>query len=1570
MVPATIDPPEEGANHPQDHLVPQEHKQRNGASSSPMQHTVALPDTSCLHRVGPFAKPFLAVVMDPRAAGPHTFVALRALFRLLSNNAFQGFPISLEPLMKGVLQCRFEQTDAGADEAVEMAIADLLTLLVSLDSFASETLMDAFNTVFVTRNTFVHSPALCYHFEVVLTTLVQSVFKQRNSAAKLILEFLVNQLLHTPLSNGHSLDEAAREAQMAHDATRVLCLKLTRCCLSDWENVDTNHDNELIKIVQDDLCLSLLMTGQAIWSYAPGLVSMDVLSEVCATISALWNTDAFRNLLVDQFQTIFTGFYQRAVMLLRQRQNPVDSTTFNENLIFDAEVEVILESLVDLLCIQEQEAPYSASTLETLFMNYDCNLVKSDVAEHLVVELAKCCGAIVSDDGEAALDVCDIVDKGRPVPPHLKELCAEALLGCLRALFRTATPLNNPFQDAPPDLDLAAPMEQTDGKLPTVNMDALSNVSHRTIKSRKRQFRKAAKLFNESASKGVDLLVKLGLIQESPLDVASFLRHGVVFGLDKAAVGQYLGELGKAPSAGKSPPCWERDWFHKEVLTEYCSLFRFENQSLLEGLRMFLACFRLPGEGQQIDRIVQAFADSCGRKCDEATKLQLFSSDPKRASDTAFLLAYSIIMLNTDQHNPHIREDKKMSIDAFVRNNSDYGKDITEKGKELPRDFLEFIYESIREEQIRTEGEGAQGHMTVERWKDVLRGSTVTMSNEVPENDYADLKELVVETIWMPIVSAVGAFWAVIRPKRHLGLSTADPNQSGMLGAQGARLGMDIALEILTGVRKSGRTDIFRHAFSTICGYSGLLGPYSTDAVQRMSSFVHSVEAQSAVIVCISVANEATDDLGVEGWMLIWAMIFELRDLGLLRGVNAGSHLSILVESDADLLDDGSRREWNLKLSKGSFDVTKNSETPRSFFGAMGRALFGSEITPEKPREPSFTDEPMYSIHGKDELLLWDEVAVSDDEESMGESSDDEGCTIPRFSSMGSRFESQLIQEDILLRRQEDTPVTGLERVEENGSYHISPRARVRRRLRRTCDLSGLINESRFMEINGTITLIDALSRVIKVARTDTERPRRFEDYTLSPASEALAEVLLCEISMKNKDRLSSLWSSVLKDHYSQRLNALSQARNKQRGIAFVEPGVEKCVTGLLRLSSCASQKEEMADEVITSLCSLVAENTQREIEELDKHVGEGILRICSNVNGLPVLTEQGWRGLLRLVAWCAARTGRGTVQWSGGENRSSGLADDDPGLKAYKSLHILVNIEENRLSSSIATTIEELIMATERSGCSKLCLAALDLLDSLQSGLASHLRSSGGGCDENMDGEAVASWEVVMQVIAKTARESKNPVSNIIYINPPRFYWHADNSPLMSQVVRLHALSILTDAFLDKKGSSISLQALSTVLPNVCIRFAAERLSWILSEEGLVDISTEDIMIESEQCIGLIFRPFLHHSKRLACYPDNSHLTLVWSAVLAAMESVLQSDAEVAVAGGESSTLVQDLRAPLKELACEHLRNAIMVLHAVGALKGDSDISGEMSSLTWASVSRMSFCTGYISEWKDSTSS
>ena len=80
-------------------------------------------------------------------------------------------------------------------------------------------------------------------------------------------------------------------------------------------------------------------------------------------------------------------------------------------------------------------------------------------------------------------------------------------------------------------------------------------------------------------------------------------------------------------------------------------------------MRELLETFRLPGEAQPIARITETFAEhffSCNPR--EYTTLSRIRKAILRTSlaeiatqDAVYVLAYSVIMLNTDLHNPQNR---------------------------------------------------------------------------------------------------------------------------------------------------------------------------------------------------------------------------------------------------------------------------------------------------------------------------------------------------------------------------------------------------------------------------------------------------------------------------------------------------------------------------------------------------------------------------------------------------------------------------------------------------------------------------------------------------------------------------------------------------------------------------------------------------------------------------------------------------------------------------------------------------------------------------------------------------
>ncbi|KAI9188805.1 hypothetical protein H9P43_000227 [Blastocladiella emersonii ATCC 22665] len=130
------------------------------------------------------------------------------------------------------------------------------------------------------------------------------------------------------------------------------------------------------------------------------------------------------------------------------------------------------------------------------------------------------------------------------------------------------------------------------------------------------------------------------------------------------------------------------DPFSVAVMRGYITSLDFVGHEFDQALRNLLTHFRLPGEAQKIDRILDQFGETY-----HAHNPGVFR-DPA----TALVLAFSLIMLNTDAHNPAVK--KKMSVVEFQRNNR--GIDA---GSDLPVSFLRRLYFEITCHEIRMNGD-------------------------------------------------------------------------------------------------------------------------------------------------------------------------------------------------------------------------------------------------------------------------------------------------------------------------------------------------------------------------------------------------------------------------------------------------------------------------------------------------------------------------------------------------------------------------------------------------------------------------------------------------------------------------------------------------------------------------------------------------------------------------------------------------------------------------------------------------------------------------------------------------
>ncbi|KAJ3299337.1 Brefeldin A-inhibited guanine nucleotide-exchange protein 1 [Borealophlyctis nickersoniae] len=194
-----------------------------------------------------------------------------------------------------------------------------------------------------------------------------------------------------------------------------------------------------------------------------------------------------------------------------------------------------------------------------------------------------------------------------------------------------------------------------------------------SLASRKQLLRQAVKQFNLKPSKGIKMLVEHEFVQNDPNSIADFLRS--TSGLTKAAIGEYLGE---------------GDAFNVQVMHAFIDSMEFAGAGFVSALRSFLQTFRLPGEAQKIDRIMEKFAD---RYCEN-------NPDVFARADTAYTLAFSVIMLNTDQHSAQIKH--RMDKAAFLKNN----RGINDNA-DLPDEYLGAIFDEIHSDEIVMEEEHA-----------------------------------------------------------------------------------------------------------------------------------------------------------------------------------------------------------------------------------------------------------------------------------------------------------------------------------------------------------------------------------------------------------------------------------------------------------------------------------------------------------------------------------------------------------------------------------------------------------------------------------------------------------------------------------------------------------------------------------------------------------------------------------------------------------------------------------------------------------------------------------------------
>ncbi|KAE8665779.1 Brefeldin A-inhibited guanine nucleotide-exchange protein 2 [Hibiscus syriacus] len=423
---------------------------------------------------------------------------------------------------------------------------------------------------------------------------------------------------------------------------KILALELLKILLENAGAVFRTSERFLGAIKQY-LCLSLLKNS------ASSLIIVFQLS--CSIFISL--VSRFRAGLKAEIGVFFP------MIVLRVLEN-VAQPNFQQKMI-------VLRFL-DKLCVDSQ-------ILVDIFLNYDCDVNSSNIFERIVNGLLKTAQGVPSSTATTLL------------PPQEATMKLEAMK-CLVAILKSMGDWMNKqlripdphsakrfetVENSPEPVNV--PMENGNGDEAVEGSDSHSEASSEasdalTIEQRrayKLELQEGISLFNRKPRKGIEFLIKANKIGDSPEEIAAFLKNAS--GLNKTLIGDYLGE---------------REDLSLKVMHAYVDSFDFQGMEFDDAIRAFLQGFRLPGEAQKIDRIMEKFSE---RYC---------KCNPKAfiSADTAYVLAYSVILLNTDAHNPMVKN--KMSADDFIRNNRGI-----DDGKDLPEEYLRSLYERISKNEIK-----------------------------------------------------------------------------------------------------------------------------------------------------------------------------------------------------------------------------------------------------------------------------------------------------------------------------------------------------------------------------------------------------------------------------------------------------------------------------------------------------------------------------------------------------------------------------------------------------------------------------------------------------------------------------------------------------------------------------------------------------------------------------------------------------------------------------------------------------------------------------------------------------
>ncbi|XP_042038704.1 brefeldin A-inhibited guanine nucleotide-exchange protein 5-like isoform X1 [Salvia splendens] len=291
-------------------------------------------------------------------------------------------------------------------------------------------------------------------------------------------------------------------------------------------------------------------------------------------------------------------------------------------------------------------------TLVDLYINYDCDNEAPNLFEKMVAHLSKIAQGTQNVDPKSSTASQTV---------SIKISSLQGLVNIVKSLViweKGHRKTNNQNEDNKSSEAVARRLDGSKG-----TGESPSNFEG--LKVYKSTMEASVSEFNEQPAKGIEHLISSQVVEQNPASVAQFLRHTP--DLDKAMIGDYLGQHEKFPKA---------------VLRAYVESINFSGMKLDMAIHEFLKGFELPGEAQMIDRIMETFSE---RYCTDNPGLF-------KTADTAYVLAYAIILLQADAH--YLTGWPKLSRSDFIQMSASTAEESA------PQELLEEIYDNIVKEEL------------------------------------------------------------------------------------------------------------------------------------------------------------------------------------------------------------------------------------------------------------------------------------------------------------------------------------------------------------------------------------------------------------------------------------------------------------------------------------------------------------------------------------------------------------------------------------------------------------------------------------------------------------------------------------------------------------------------------------------------------------------------------------------------------------------------------------------------------------------------------------------------------